>query len=120
MMALKKYFARANTASGCVNLIESNLRDIKSVYILSGESPSVKSEILKKLAEKSDNCECIYSPFLLRIFSSSFLREYRWQKQNSPSSARSFFTAEKSSSGVKSSSLRISFRRLTGLRLCLR
>ncbi len=59
----KKYFARANTSSGCVNLIDRNLGDIKKVYILSGESAHTKGEILKKLSDKFENSECIYSPF---------------------------------------------------------
>lgn len=62
---MKKYFARANTASGCVNLLRCNLGDIKNVYILSGKSECVKSEILRKLTEKNQNCECIYNPFFV-------------------------------------------------------
>lgn len=60
---MRKYFVRANTADGCINLIDKNIGDIKNIYILSGRSESTKGKILENLARKRENCECIYSPF---------------------------------------------------------
>ena len=74
---MKKYFVRANTSSGCVNLIKSNLGDIKTVYALSGESQNVKSEILKKLSEKNRNCEVIHSPFVVTNLEGVIFRDIK-------------------------------------------
>lgn len=73
----KKYFARANTSSGCVNLIDKNIGDIKNIYILSGESKHTKGEILKKLSEKFENIECIYSPFEVGTLEGVILRDIK-------------------------------------------
>lgn len=73
----RKYFARANTSSGCVNLIDKNLGDIKNVYILSGGPRHANGEILKKLSEKFEDSECIYSPFEVGIIEGVIFRDIK-------------------------------------------
>lgn len=73
----KKYFARANTSSGCVNLLDENLGDTKNIYILSGESVRMKGEILKKLSEKFENAEYIYSPFAVGVLEGVIFRDIK-------------------------------------------
>ena len=63
----KKYFCRANTSSGLVNLAESNLQGIENLYILEGKSKYLKSRILKSISKYTDGkmieTEAIASPF---------------------------------------------------------
>lgn len=63
----KKYFVRANTSSGCVNLAEDNFEDVTRIYRLCGKSAHIKSDIIKMTAEhfemSGEETECIVSPF---------------------------------------------------------
>ena len=67
----KKYFVRANTSSGCVNLAENNFYGITQVYRLCGKSARIKSDILKMIAGHFDllgeETECIISPFNITL-----------------------------------------------------
>ncbi len=62
----RKYFARANTSSGCVNLIDSNLKNM-SVCAVGGKSKTAKSRLMKTIAShfeaNGENVEYIISPF---------------------------------------------------------
>lgn len=63
----KKYFVRAATSSGCVNLADSNLRGCEKSYVLSGKSKTVKTRIMSALASFYENkgfaVETALSPF---------------------------------------------------------
>lgn len=63
----KKYFMRAATSSGCVNLAESNLADSEKVYILTGSSKTVKSRVISAVGtffdQKGLTAETALSPF---------------------------------------------------------
>jgi hypothetical protein len=75
----KKYFLRANTSSGLVNLTENNLERIDSFYILKGKSKFFKSRILKNVAKYTDssgkNQECAVSPFDISMLDAVILRD---------------------------------------------
>ena len=75
----KKYFLRANTASGLVNLAESNLSGIDNLYILNGRSKFLKNIILKNVekytVEHGKNIECCVSPFNISQLDAVILRE---------------------------------------------
>lgn len=74
---MKKYFLRANTAEGCVNLIDKNLGDIKNVCILKGESSEAKRKILTELSKLREDCECVYSPFGINKTEVVFFRDIK-------------------------------------------
>lgn len=81
MLMVKKYFARANTSAGCINLMKKNLGDIKTTYKLSGESRAVKGEIIKEAAEKAEEkysgVECVYSPFDIGVPEGLIIRDIK-------------------------------------------
>lgn len=62
----KKYFARANTSDGCINLIENNLNGM-NVCTLSGRSVTVKNAVMMRVAEQFEasgaETEYVMSPF---------------------------------------------------------
>lgn len=61
-----KYFSRANTSSGCVNLTPSNINTDK-IYIAKGRSRALKTRLMKAVAAyfdlKGATVECMLSPF---------------------------------------------------------
>lgn len=75
----RKYFLRANTSSGLVNLTENNLERIDNLYILTGKSKFIKSRILKNVAKytgvSSKNQECAVSPFDISQLDAVILRD---------------------------------------------
>lgn len=79
ILMVKKYFARANTSAGCINLMKRNLGDIKTIYKLSGESRAVKGRILKEASEKAEEkyseVECVYSPFDIGVPEGVIIRD---------------------------------------------
>lgn len=78
---VKKYFARANTSAGCINLMKKNLGDTKTIYKLSGESKAVKGRIIKEIAEKAEGkysgVECVYSPFDIGVPEGVIIRDIK-------------------------------------------
>ena len=74
-----KYFLRANTSSGLVNLTDGNLLGIKNVYILNGQSKFLKDRILKNIekymSEQGKNTETAVSPFDISQLDAVILRE---------------------------------------------
>ena len=75
----RKYFLRANTSSGLVNLTENNLQGIENLYILCGKSKFLKNRILKNVAkfvsERERDMECGVSPFEISQLDSVILRD---------------------------------------------
>ncbi|MCR4719111.1 MAG: hypothetical protein K5768_05715 [Firmicutes bacterium] len=75
----RKYFLRANTSSGLVNLTENNLERIDNLYILTGKSKFFKSRILSNIAKYTDsnvkNQECAVSPFDISQLDAVILRD---------------------------------------------
>ena len=75
----RKYFLRANTSSGLVNLAGSNLEGIENIYILKGKSKFLKSRILKNIArytnERGVRTECAVSPFDISYLDAVILRD---------------------------------------------
>ena len=75
----KKYFLRANTSSGLVNLAENNLYGIENLYILSGRSKFIKDRILKNIEkytkERGREIECAVSPFDISQLDAVILRK---------------------------------------------
>ena len=73
-----KYFLRANTSSGLVNLTESNLSGIKNIYILNGQSKFLKDRILKNIEkytlEREKDVETAISPFDISQLDAVILR----------------------------------------------
>ena len=63
----KKFFLRANTSQGLVNLTENNIAGVENLYILGGKSKYFKSRILKNIVKYADEhipvMECAASPF---------------------------------------------------------
>lgn len=61
-----KYFSRANTSSGCVNLTPSNINTDK-IYIAKGRSKALKNMLMSSVAAyfdlKGAAAECMLSPF---------------------------------------------------------
>lgn len=61
-----KYFSRANTSSGCVNLTSFNVNTDK-IYIAKGSSKALKTRLMKAVAAYFDlkglKVECMLSPF---------------------------------------------------------
>lgn len=74
----KKYFLRANTSSGLVNLTENNLAGIDNVYLLNGKSKFLKDRILKNIEkytkEREKEMECAVSPFNISQLDAIILR----------------------------------------------
>ena len=75
----KKYFLRANTSSGLVNLTENNLDRIDNLYLLTGKSKFFKNRILKNVAKYTDSngkkLECAVSPFDISALDAVILRD---------------------------------------------
>ena len=73
-----KYFLRANTSSGLVNLTESNLLGIKNIYVLNGQSKFLKDRILKNIekytSERGKHIETAVSPFDISQLDAVILR----------------------------------------------
>ncbi len=63
----KKYFVRAATSSGCVNLSKSNITGCPTVYALSGRCKTVKTRVMSAVAtfyeQKGFDTETALSPF---------------------------------------------------------
>ena len=63
----KKYFVRAATSSGCVNLAESNFSGFEKSYVLKGNSKTVKTRIISAVGtyfeQKGLAVETVLSPF---------------------------------------------------------
>mgnify|MGYP004588255041 FL=1 len=63
----KKYFVRAATSSGCVNLAESNFSGFEKSYVLKGNSKAVKTRIISAVGtyfeQKGLAVETVLSPF---------------------------------------------------------
>lgn len=74
----KKYFLRANTSQGLVNLTENNLKGIEKIYILNGRSKTLKDSILKDIEryikEREKDIECAVSPFDISQLDAVILR----------------------------------------------
>ena len=79
---MKKYFARANTSQGLVNLTMNNLKNISNLYIIEGKSKTAKSRLMeyvvKYLSDKYQDIECIYSPFNIRQLDAVIIREIKF------------------------------------------
>ncbi len=77
---LKKYFVRANTAEGLVNLAETNLSGLCGVYSVSGSSKTAKTQLMKAIAGHFDmlgkTVECIISPFDITMYDAVIIREF--------------------------------------------
>lgn len=77
----RKYFLRANTSAGLVNLTDSNMTGIENLYVLKGDSKFLKSRILqntaKYLEERKIDTECAVSPFEISNLDAVFLRELK-------------------------------------------
>ncbi|MDD6213939.1 MAG: hypothetical protein PUB42_01945 [Firmicutes bacterium] len=75
----RKYFVRANTSAGCVNLAENNFEGISKVYAVNGRSKSAKTELMSLAANhfelKDTNVECIVSPFDITKLDGVVLRD---------------------------------------------
>lgn len=77
----KKYFVGANTASGYVNLMTNNLKDISNIYLVSGYSKAVKSKLMEVIAKyfaEACEVECIVSPFNIKHLDGVIIREKRF------------------------------------------
>ncbi|WP_240452379.1 hypothetical protein [Virgibacillus sp. YIM 98842] len=64
MSAIKKYYVSANTAEGFINLLPSNVKDLKYVIILKHPSYKLKTAVIKKVIErhKDNELEILLSP----------------------------------------------------------
>ena len=78
---IKKYFLRANTASGEVNLIYDNLKGISNITILDGGWRTAKNRLLTRIAfllsEKGKLVEGIMCPFDVGVYEGIIVRENR-------------------------------------------
>lgn len=79
---IKKYFARANSATGEVNLALNNLSGIENLYILSGESEFCKTYLIKILLsqfeDKYEQIECLVNPFNICHFDGIIVRDIKF------------------------------------------
>ena len=79
---IKKYFLRANTASGEVNLIYDNLKGISNITILDGGCRTAKNRLLTRIAfllsEKGKLVEGIMCPFDVGVYEGIIVRENRF------------------------------------------
>ncbi len=77
----KKYFARANTSSGTVNLMKNNLDGIINIYSLSGSSKAAKSKLMERVgnyfAEALDT-EFVFSPFDVSTIDAVIVRKIKF------------------------------------------
>ena len=77
----RKYFLRANTSTGLVNLTDSNIAGLENLYILKGNSGFIKSRILqntaKYLDEKGIDTECAVSPFDISCLDAVIIRDLK-------------------------------------------
>ncbi|MBO5059295.1 MAG: hypothetical protein J6C82_00095 [Clostridia bacterium] len=78
---LKKYFARANTSAGCVNLMKNNLENIEKLYILKGSSKTAKTMVIKNvsdtLAKQFSRIEAVISPFNIMQYDGVIIRDIK-------------------------------------------
>ncbi len=77
----KKYFARANTSSGCTNLMINNLKNISDIYIINGISKTAKSKLMETVANHfANSCEteCVMSPFNIKLFDAVIVRDKKF------------------------------------------
>lgn len=76
---IRKYFVRANTSAGCVNLAENDFEGISGVYAVTGKSKSAKTELMRLAAKhfelKDASVECIVSPFDITQLDGVILRD---------------------------------------------
>lgn len=74
-----KYFVRANTSSGLSNRIESNLKGVKKIYVISGNSSFVKSMFIGRIGayfkEHGEYIEYILSPFYNENYDGIIVRQ---------------------------------------------
>ncbi len=79
---VKKYFVRANTANGCINLAENNLKNQETVFMLSGRSRAVKTyvmqEIVKRLEKAGADIECAVCPFDIKHIDAVIARDTKF------------------------------------------
>lgn len=77
----RKYFARANTSSGCINLIDSNLKGM-NIYTIAGTSKNAKSQLMKTVASHFEtngmSVEYIISPFDIKRCEGIVVRELKF------------------------------------------
>ena len=82
----RKYFARANTSSGCINLIENNLSGM-NVCSIGGRSKSAKSKLMKTAAgyfeAKGMKAEYIVSPFDIKRYDAVIIRDVKFAMADS-------------------------------------
>lgn len=77
----KKYFARANTSSGAVNLMTSNLKDITHIYSLGGNSKTAKSKLIQRIGKHFSevfDTEFVVSPFDTNLFDAVIVRKIKF------------------------------------------
>ncbi len=78
---VKKYFARANTSSGCINLMENNLNGIEDIFVLEGRSKALKTyvmqEVLDRLYDEDGDLERVISPFDIQSIDAVISRNKR-------------------------------------------
>jgi hypothetical protein len=53
----KIYYVNGNTAEGCVNLLDSNIKNLKNVFVLKHASDKLKTEVIKKLMKSFESRE---------------------------------------------------------------
>ena len=74
----KSYFVRANSYSGMINRLDSNLQGIKKVYVLTGASSYIKSvfagRISAYLKEHDEDVEYLFSPVSMKYYDGIILR----------------------------------------------
>ncbi len=79
---IKKFFARANSAQGAVNLTMNNLKGIENLYILSGESQGLKTYLIKillsQLEDKYNQIECLVNPFNISYLDGIIVRDIKF------------------------------------------
>ncbi|MBE7016376.1 MAG: hypothetical protein E7417_06145 [Ruminococcaceae bacterium] len=78
---VKKYFLRANTAEGDVNLIYENLKGISEIIVIKGRSRTAKNRLLTRIAfilsERGKLVEGIMCPFDIGVYEGIIIREDR-------------------------------------------
>lgn len=76
---IKKYFLRANTADGEVNLIYENLKGITEIIVLNGRSRTAKNRLLTRIAfimsERGKLVEGIMCPYDIGVYEGIIIRE---------------------------------------------
>lgn len=79
---IKKYFARANSAQGSINLVMNNIRAMDKLYILDGQSASrctyLMKILLSHLENRFENIECMISPFNINHYDGIIIRDIKF------------------------------------------